>query len=159
MGQSGYLKFATNVSKTTDQLISGVNAIPGIKVLVAPHMTCLAIVADANVPNPINILAVADVMEERMGGWKMERQQLPDSLHLSVLPQHARTVDKFLEDLKNSVEYVQSHPECAHQGTTGVYGMVAKVPDKGIINDFITKFFGSLYTLERGSSILETYGK
>jgi len=159
MGQSGYLKFAQNVSNTTDQLIAGVNAIDGVKVLVSPHMTCLAIAADANVSSPINILAIADVMEERMGGWKMERQQLPDCLHLSVLPQHARTVDKFLEDLNKSVEYVRAHPECANQGTTGVYGMVAKVPDKGIINDFITKFFGSLYTLERGNSILASYSE
>ena len=159
MGQSGYLKFAKSVSATTDQLIAGVNAIPGVQVLVAPHMTCLAISASTDVSNPVNILAVADVMEDKMGGWKMERQQLPDTLHLSVLPQHARTVDQFLQDLKNSVEYVQAHPECANQGTTGVYGMVAKVPDKGIINDFITKFFSSLYTLEKGNSILETFGK
>ena len=87
----------------------------------------------------------------------MERQQLPDSLHLSVLPQHSRSVDEFLSDLKKSVEYVRLHPETASQGTTGVYGMVAKVPDKGIINEFLKKFFSSLYTLEKGQTILETF--
>ncbi len=156
MGQSGYMNIAAAISETTDKLIQGVNSIPGIKVLVSPHMTCLAIVSSGDA-SAVNILAVADVMEERMGGWKMERQQLPDSLHISVLPQHSRTVDKFLQDLQHAVQYVQAHPETAKQGSTGVYGMVAKVPDKGIINEFITKFFGSLYKLERGKSILDTF--
>ena len=59
--------------------------------------------------------------------------------------QHARTVDLFLKDLEHAVNYVKEHPESANQGTTGVYGMVAKVPDKSIIDSFIIKFFGSIF--------------
>ncbi len=158
MGQSGYMDIAREVAATTDKLIDGVNKINGIKILTKPDMTSLSFVS-SNDEYSVSVLAVADVMEEKMGGWKMERQQLPDSIHLSVLPQHSRTVNEFLDDLSKSVEYVRSHPETASQGTTGVYGMVAKVPDKGIINDFLKKFFSSLYTLEKGNSILDTYNK
>jgi hypothetical protein len=43
---------------------------------------------------------------ENIGGWKMERQQLPDTLHMSVLPQHSRVVDKLTNDLATAVKMV-----------------------------------------------------
>ena len=156
MGQSGYMEIARNVCTTTDKLCAGVSAIKGIRLLTKPDMTSLAIVPSDD-EHAVNILAVADIMEEKMGGWKMERQQLPDSLHLSVLPQHSRTADQFLLDMQRAVNYVREHPETANQGTTGVYGMVAKVPDKGIINSFLKKFFSELYHLEKGNTILDQF--
>ena len=65
-----------------------------------PCMTAFAI-ASSN-PN-INIQAVADAMETK--GWKMERNQLPDSLHCSILPHHINVVDKFLDDLEDATDY------------------------------------------------------
>jgi sphinganine-1-phosphate aldolase len=77
MGQDGYMNIARNVWNTTRQIIDGVNRIDGIKLITQPNMTCIAIVSD---DKKVNILAVADVMETK--GWKIERQQLPDSLHV-----------------------------------------------------------------------------
>lgn len=37
----------------------------------------------------------------------MERQQAPASLHLSVMPHHGATADKFLLDLRACVENVR----------------------------------------------------
>lgn len=33
-------------------------------------------------------------------GWRMERQQLPDSLHFSILPQHIGQESKLISDLE-----------------------------------------------------------
>ena len=63
-----------------------------------------------------------------------------------------------MKDLEYSVGYVKSHPETANQGTTGVYGMVAKVPDKTIIDSFIIKFFGSIFKQAGGPTIMEEFG-
>jgi hypothetical protein len=41
-----------------------------------------------------------------VAGWKMERQQLPPSLHMSIMPRHATIVDRLVEDLRASVEEV-----------------------------------------------------
>lgn len=38
-------------------------------------------------------------------GWKMERNQCPDSLHCSILPHHTRVADKFLDDLEEAAKY------------------------------------------------------
>lgn len=32
-------------------------------------------------------------------------------------------------------------------GAAAMYGMVAKIPDKSIVNDFIVEFFSEVYTL------------
>ena len=44
------------------------------------------------------------------------------------------------------------------KGSTGVYGMVANIPDKAIIDDFIVDFFSELYTPDstEGQNILAT---
>lgn len=55
----------------------GINAIEGIKVAVEPDMTSLAIVSSNR---KVSVLAVAAIMEK--SGWVMERQQLPESLHV-----------------------------------------------------------------------------
>lgn len=150
MGQSGYLDIAREVLNTTMKIEEGLKGIAGIEVLSKPDMTALAIVSSPK--SKISILAVADQMEKK--GWKMERQQLPDSLHMSILPQHASVVDQLLEDLRASVKEVRLNPALASQGSTGVYGMVAAIPDKGIIDDFIVSFFGTMYTADTSNSIL-----
>jgi hypothetical protein len=77
MGQDGYMKIAGEVYAVTQKIIAAVEGIKGIKLVCRPDMTALAIMSD---DPKINILALADVMEEK--GWQMERQQCPDSLHV-----------------------------------------------------------------------------
>ncbi len=151
IGQDGYMKLARSLMDTTLKIVDGVEKIDGLSTLGVnpPHMTAIAIAStDANV----DILAVADVMEE--SGWKMERQQLPDSLHMSILPQHARVCEQLLKDLAAAVAKVRSNKKAGivHKGSAGVYGMVAAIPDKEIVNDFILKLFGSLFTPELGGA-------
>ena len=78
MGQDGYLRIAAQVMQTTEKLVEAVDSIDGLKVITKPDMTCVCIVSDSS---RVNIHAIADYMETK--GWKMERQQLPDSLHVS----------------------------------------------------------------------------
>lgn len=77
MGQDGYIATARGVWDTTQRIVRGVETIPGVKVVTPPDMTCVALASD---DRNINIFAVAEVMEKF--GWKMERQQLPDTLHV-----------------------------------------------------------------------------
>lgn len=65
-------------------------------------MTCFAI---GSTDPEVNILALADAMEER--GWKMERQQLPDSLHCSILPHHTAVADELIESLRVCAKLVK----------------------------------------------------
>ena len=155
MGESGYMELAKRTMATTDTLVQAFNSgsIPCLSLRAPPNMTCIAIVSK---DPTVNILAVADVMDGY--GWKMERQQYPESLHMTMMPHHAHVVDKLVADLTSAVETVKANPELNNTGTTGVYGMVATIPDKTIVKDFLLKFFSSIYTLEPGSkSILEDH--
>ena len=149
MGQQGYMDMAKNIMEATEKLKDGVDKIKGLKLIVPPDMTALSIVGD----DGVNILAIADSMERR--GWKMERQQLPDSLHMSILPQHVGKTDLLLKDLKESADEVIADPALARGGSTGVYGMVAMIPDKGIIDDFIISFFDKIYTTDSNKTLVD----
>ena len=153
MGQDGYMSLADKTMKTTNLLVEAINNIPELSVRAIPDMTSMAIIS---VDKNISILAVADVMDGY--GWKMERQQLPDSLHLTMMPHHAHVVDKLCSDLSKSVDEIKKNPSLNNKETTGMYGLVASIPDKSIVKDFINKFFSSLYTTEPNSkSIIEEY--
>ncbi|KAJ1433358.1 sphingosine-1-phosphate lyase-like protein [Ochromonadaceae sp. CCMP2298] len=140
MGQDGYMNVAREVLGTTTKILDAVDSIKGIRLVVKPDMTALAIMSD---DPKVHILALADVMESK--GWQMERNQNPDSLHMSVGPLHTQSVDQLIVDMQESVEYVYAHPELTSQGTVGMYGMVAKIPDNTIVTDFILGIFSALY--------------
>ncbi|CAI8032384.1 Sphingosine-1-phosphate lyase [Geodia barretti] len=92
----------------------------------------------------VSIFAVADVMEKN--GWTMERQM--DSLHFSILPSHTpERAQQLLSALREAVTTVKANPALSRTGSAGLYGMVAKIPDKAVVNDFILEFFNELYTL------------
>lgn len=67
---------------------------------------------------------------------------------MSILPQHHRVVNTLIQDLSDAAKEVLANPDLGKQGSTGMYGMVASIPDKGIIDDFIVKFFGQIYTTD-----------
>lgn len=153
LGEEGYVKIADSVLHTTQAIIDGVNKIDGLKVLVQPDMTCLAI--GAAHPD-VDILAVADVMEE--SGWKMERQQLPNSLHCSIMPHHARVYPQLLEDLAAATQKLRNNRQLAKEGSAAMYGMVASIPDKTLVEDFTIQFFGEVYRATGSQpSIVESY--
>ena len=74
---------------------------------------------------------------------------------MSMLPQHKRIIADLINDLEASVKEVKENPALGKEGSTGMYGMVAAIPDRGIIDDFIVKFFGQLYVTQ-DKSILDS---
>ncbi|KAL4218090.1 hypothetical protein ACF0H5_022826 [Mactra antiquata] len=140
LGEDGYMAKAKSLMDITTKMINKIKTIEGIYIMGQPCMTAFAI---GSRDDAINIQAVADVMETK--GWKMERNQLPDSLHCSILPHHAHIADKFLTDLEDSVKHCKDNKALAKKGTAGVYGMMANIPDKGIVTDFLVEFFSEVY--------------
>jgi sphinganine-1-phosphate aldolase len=138
LGEDGYLKLTAQVMRTARALIDGVRAIPGLRVLGEPAMSILAFTADG-----ASLYAIADGMEAR--GWCMDRQQLPSSIHLTVTPAHAEVVDAYLRDLREVVAHVQAHPELEAEGNAAMYGMLAQVPERAQVKDFIVQLFDNMY--------------
>ncbi len=140
LGEEGYLKLAEVVINTTKKLISGINNIPELHVLGEPNMSVFSYTSDT-----LDIYSIGEEMTER--GWSLDRQQLPSCLHMMVTPAHENVVDKFLLDLNDSVKYVKENPQ-EQKGMAAMYGAMASLPERGMVNDFIYSFLDSLTALE-----------
>ncbi|NLA11154.1 MAG: aspartate aminotransferase family protein [Firmicutes bacterium] len=140
LGMDGYLELARRVMETTRALQEGIRSIPELEILSNPEMSVFAYRSTAK---KANIYAVGDVMEEQ--GWLVDRLQRPEALHAMVTPLHERIVDKFVTDLKQSVERVLADPSLAKQGNAALYGMIAKVPLRGLVKKEVLKMMEQIY--------------
>src|SRR4030043_1614206 len=93
LGKEGYREIVKQVMETTKKIISGINSIPGLNVISNPDMCLIAFTSENH-----DIFVIADMMEEK--GWHLDRQQFPDSLHLTISRGNVETVDQFINDLK-----------------------------------------------------------
>ena len=141
LGLEGYLEQTKKIIDTKKRLISGINEIADIEVVGNPNATLVCYKAKDNKKLPI--FAVADQMEKK--GWYADRHQKPESIHLTVMGTHFNCVEEFLDDLAEAVEIVKSNPSLGSQGDAAMYGLIAKVPLKGMINKTVSKVMEGLY--------------
>lgn len=109
MGDEGYLELARRMRQATLQIIEGIDALDGLRVLGRPEMNLIAIASD----DPgVNIFHVADEMNLR--GWYVQPQlsygASPANIHLSVNPKSQPHVPSLLADFAASVEAARKLP-------------------------------------------------
>ncbi len=136
LGEEGYLRIAKGILETSDALLAGVRAIPGLRVLGEPDMSVFAFTSDT-----LNIYEVGDGMDAR--GWKLDRQQRPPSLHLMVTPVHAPIVEPFLADLREVVGGLSAGGP-APDGSAAMYGMMGSLPDRGQVDQLLLDFLDGM---------------
>lgn len=139
-GQSGYRELAARTCEAVDRLSAGIEAIAGLKLLVAPQGPLLAY---GSADPAVNIFTVGDQMDAL--GWSINRLQNPDGLHAMVTAQHLAVVDVYLADLQAAVATVRAHPELAQQGSAATYGMLSHVPLRGMVKRRVLDIFAAMY--------------
>jgi glutamate/tyrosine decarboxylase-like PLP-dependent enzyme len=136
LGEAGYVDLARVTMETTDRLVRGVAATPGLRVLGEPDMSVFAFASDT-----VDVYVLGDAMDKR--GWKLDRQQRPPCLHLMVTPAHAAVADEFLADLRACVgELAATRP--APEGAAAMYGTLGAAPERSGIGGFILDFMEGL---------------
>ncbi|EGD81000.1 sphingosine-1-phosphate lyase 1 [Salpingoeca rosetta] len=139
-GKDGFMRIARDTMTTTTKLITAIRALDDLDIVGEPNMTAFAVIST----NPsVDIQAVADVMESK--NWKVERQQNPTCLHFSIMPHHANAADDLVQALKDAVTAVKNH-ELSAEGVAAMYGMVEKMPDKGLVTDFLKNLMNDIYS-------------
>ena len=138
LGLNGYLKIARKVMDATDELIAGINDIPELYILGKPVMSVFSYRSDK-----INTFSLADVMEKK--GWILDRLQFPAALHQMVNPHHAEVVKPFLKDLQEAVDEIVANPQEIDDGSAAMYGMIASMPDREKVKDFVLNFVKNQY--------------
>lgn len=104
LGKEGYTRLAAETMRITDTLVSGISSIDQLEVISDPEMSVFAFMS-----HEIDVMALATAMYKR--GWRLDRQQLPDSLHMMVTPNHAKIIDPFIADLSECVAAAPGEPE------------------------------------------------
>lgn len=140
IGQDGYLAMTEQILHTSETLLEGIRQIEGLEILGDPKLSVFAFRGV-----DVDTYAVGDALENL--GWHVDRQIKPASLHFMVTPAHADIVERFLEDLRTSVDHVRAHPELATTGQAAMYGMMTTLPDDGTLDEIVLQTLDGLYSL------------
>lgn len=96
LGVDGYTAITADLMALTDRVRGAVEDM-GIEIVGDPIGPVLAMRSGT-----VDLYGVADTMEAR--GWYLNRNTDPVGLHLMLSPAHAVVADRFLEDLRATVE-------------------------------------------------------
>jgi glutamate/tyrosine decarboxylase-like PLP-dependent enzyme len=141
LGMNGYLNLAKIVMDASRKLIEGISKIPELYIIGKPVMSVFSFTSDT-----IDIFHLGDVLDKK--GWHLDRIQFPNALHMMVNPYHAEIVDTFLKDLRETVTEVVDNPGESTDGDAAIYGMVASLPDREKVKDYIINFMKSQYKIK-----------
>lgn len=140
LGEDGYLELTKKVLEAREYFLKELARIPELKLLAYPDSTLVCFTSQ---DSKIGIYAVADQLQEK--GWNVTRQQTPESLHLTLSPAHQEYIKDFVRDLKEAVEVVKANPKLNTSGQAAMYGMMAKIPFKGMIKGSVMGIMEKMY--------------
>jgi sphinganine-1-phosphate aldolase len=141
LGEDGYQHHASEAMKAARALIEGLSAIEGIEIVARPDAPIVAYKTSDR--SGIDVFALADQLEDR--DWSIDRMQSPNCIHLTVTSNHARVVDEYLEDVRTAVHWLRTHPNLGSRGNAAMYGMMAKVPFRGMVKTSVLEIMEKMY--------------
>ncbi len=139
-GEDGYLRLTAAALDAAARIRAGVLAIDGLRLVGDQQAT---IVAWAAAPGGPDVYAIADRLEAR--GWSIDRMQRPAAVHLTCTAAHAAIVDEYLADLRAAADEVRADPSLVRAGTAPMYGMMGKVPVRGLVAQSVVKAMAAMY--------------
>jgi hypothetical protein len=54
-------------------------------------------------------------------------------------------IDQYLNDLKESIVYANGHREAAAKGNAAIYGMMSRIPFRGMVEKSLKKIMEEMY--------------
>jgi len=140
MGVDGYTDQAKKCMEVADMMKKAITDIPELELVGNPVMSILCF---KSINAKIHPFALADAMAKK--GWKLSRQQNPNSLHVTIMPIHWNVREKLIKDLRESVETVRKSPNMNHEGSAAMYGVLAKIPTDTKVADFLKILFSRMF--------------
>jgi sphinganine-1-phosphate aldolase len=141
LGEKGFVRLAGKAKQAADNLIAGIEGMPELHILGEPEATVFAIGS-----NVLNIFELGARMNDR--GWHIETQHLPPSLHMTVSPVHAATVDEFLSDMKNALPLLPRVDAAAVSEQAALYAMIGTLPDRKVAHEMVLQYVNDIYRVK-----------
>ena len=107
LGVEGYKKIAHDLMSFIDAYKSGIEDIPGLKILGDPHLSIVAFGSDE-----VDVFSVAELMSKK--GWLPGLVQKPKGIHRMMSMIHQPSLDEYLSEVRAAVGIVrQSQPKAS----------------------------------------------
>lgn len=84
---------------------AGIASIDGLRVLGDGGLHLVAMAGDDAAADPLDVFAAAEVLAR--GGWYLDRQGPPDSLHATVSVANVAVVDDYVADVRAAADEVR----------------------------------------------------
>ena len=118
LGEEGYLDIARRLLEGTKEIVAGISALPGLRIVGRPEMTLLAIASDE-----VSVFHLIDEM--KFLGWYLQPQlrcgELPENFHLLIQPSNLPWRGKLIEDLETAVERARKLPRSGAAGQIATF--------------------------------------
>jgi sphinganine-1-phosphate aldolase len=142
LGVEGYLDITEGIIKTARAIKRGIrDGIDGLEVIGDPLSSVVAF--RSTVPT-LNIYGIGQAMTHK--GWNLNSLQYPSCLHICCTNLHRGKDKQFLNDLRDAVHEVKSHPSKYSQGTAAIYGMAHSLPDSTLLEPIARGFVDAFFT-------------
>ena len=137
-GESGYINATRKILESADRMREGISKIKGLRELGKSPFV-IAFTSDE-----LNIYQVMEHMSAK--SWVLNGLHRPPGVHIAVTLRHteAGVVEKFLDDLRSSVNEVRNSPQ-EESGMAPIYGMAATFPEDAV-KDFMKSIVEWMYS-------------
>jgi len=140
LGEAGYLDLARQLMAGFQKLQSLLEALPEIEIIGNPCMNVLAYRTKQGKPD---LFTLAEALERR--GWSPDRQHLPDSIHLTLMPHHLPHIDAYISDLKAALQLLKEKPAKLSQ-SAAFYGLAARIPFRNLVKREVMRILETMLT-------------
>jgi len=139
LGQSGFKDYVGKIMKTSKAIQKSLRDNHYVRIIGNPVMSIISLNSEV-----INVHALADVMESKFG-WKLERQDRPKSVHMTLTPAHIDIESVFIQNLDSSIEHLLDHPDLNNKGSAAMYSGINNIPITDIADEFLLEFLSKTY--------------
>lgn len=136
IGEDGFKNRVKLIMETTREIAIGVSKVRGLKLLGCnPHPQAMIVCFTCAKGYELNIYQVAEFMNSR--GWNLNSLQNPASIHLCVTLNTVGHEERFITDLKNTVDDLLANPPQNREGSSAaIYGATGSMPP-GPVNELL----------------------
>ncbi|KAJ1564080.1 hypothetical protein HK405_015905 [Cladochytrium tenue] len=138
-GQQGYVETTRQIIGAARAIVSGVKAIDGLEIIGDPRGSVLAF---RSTSPAIAIFALGDLLGKR--GWHLNMLQRPEAIHIACTFPTVAVADQLVADIRDAVAALRENPDAGKGDFAAIYGTVASVPDRSIIEDVSVGFLDGL---------------
>ncbi|NXD14653.1 SGPL1 lyase, partial [Nothocercus nigrocapillus] len=143
IGESGYVEATKRIITTARYLESELRKIDSIFIFGKPEVSVLSIGSDT-----FDIYRLSNLLASK--GWNLNILQFPPSIHLCITQLHTRpgVADRFLRDVKDSVEEIMKDVHAKTTGMGAIYGMAQSIPDRSLVAEISLAYLDGLYSTD-----------